>query len=172
MLRTKLQSQDLNTAAYPLQLFSIGFVILQILNIYEWLWEIQPTLNTIYLVYAMLSTAFKIDLTIVGVVLSLIYKEKLGGQIISKNIKATVHFFFILGGLFTVIQLIVTVLCMHQYTFSVIWTLLLLMVGQSMLEVIVFCMMLFFSLLLIKQYEEKATAQTGKDADVIGYHPL
>ena len=138
MLRTKLQDENLNSAAYPLQLFSFGFIFLQALNIYQWLWEIQPTLNTVYLVYAMVSTAFKLDLTVVGIALSVIYQKKLNGQSISPNIKATVYFFFALGGLFTLVQLIVTILAMHQYTFSVLWTMLLFMVGQSMLEVIFF----------------------------------
>ena len=154
MLRSKVIGKSINSAAYPLQLFSIGFILLQALNIYEWLWEIQPHLNTVYLVYAMIATAFKFDLTILGVALSVIYQNRpVEATPISHNVRATVVSFYVLGGLFTLVQLIVTILAMHQYTFSVLWTMLLLMVGQSMLEVIVFTMMLFFSLLVMNQYE-------------------
>ena len=154
MLKSKNTDNSLNSAAYPLQLFSIGFILLQTLNIYEWLWEIQPNLNTIYLVYAMVATAFKFDLVILGIALSIIYEKKpVEATKISENVKVTVKFFYILGGFFTLVQLIITVLAMHQYTFSVLWTMLLLMVGQSMLEVIIFTMMLFFSLLVMTQYE-------------------
>eukprot|EP00344_Euplotes_crassus_P002982 CAMPEP_0197007434 /NCGR_PEP_ID=MMETSP1380-20130617/40623_1 /TAXON_ID=5936 /ORGANISM="Euplotes crassus, Strain CT5" /LENGTH=126 /DNA_ID=CAMNT_0042427513 /DNA_START=150 /DNA_END=530 /DNA_ORIENTATION=+ len=112
----------------------------------------------------MVSTAFKFDLTLLGIALSVIYQNKPAKATpISKNVKATVNFFFILGGILTIVQLTVTVLAMHQYTFSVLWTLLLLMVGQSILEVIVFTMMLFFSKLVMNQYEAQVEENLKAD---------
>ena len=46
-------------------------------------------------------------------------------------------------------------LAMHQNSFSVLWTLLLFMVGQGMLEIVVFIMMLFFTILILNQVETK-----------------
>ena len=70
----------------------------------------------------------------------------------------TIWLFNIVGGICSLITLIFTFSEMNTNSFGVVWTVLLVLVGQNILEIMCYLFVLFFTYNLLKEFEAAAPA--------------
>ncbi len=117
-------------SAYPLQIFCVGYICLQGLNIMEWVSQIGPSFSNGYFVISLIATVMKFDAAIAGILLGLGYQTRTAkDRDIPAFIKTTAEIFIFVAGAFSLTTLIVTFSEMHSNAFGVMWVILLVMIG-------------------------------------------
>ena len=105
-------------------------MVLQLVNIYEWINQVGSSLSNSYFVISCVATVFKFDAGLVGLFLSLGYGTRDKKQKdVPSFVKTTSNIFIWMAGAFSLITLIVTFHELHAKAIGVVWVILLVMIG-------------------------------------------
>jgi hypothetical protein len=140
-------------SSLPLKVFSTGYMLVQCVNVIEWVTQIGPSLSNGFMCLSLIAMVLKFDAGICGYLLAMAYSERRSNdRNIPAFVKTMAKIFIWIAGAFSIITLIFTIKEMHQHLFGVVWSILLLMVGQNILEIMCFIYMVFFTNRLFKEF--------------------
>ena len=128
--------------------------------------QVGGSLSNAYYVWSVFATVLKIDAGIFGVMLSVLYQtRKPNNRNVPGFISTTAQIFMWLGGALSIVTLIVTIHEMHNNTFGVVWTVLLILLGQNILEIMCFIYIVFFTYRLFSEYNHALSLDYGESKE-------